>query len=227
MSQLEKLLLRYQNQFATIIPHHLQHGRAVVLDLNSELSPFYTIAPQDTKQLTNITQQLIQENNADIAIGQYAENRFIYRDNPLFISKEKTRQIHLGIDLTVPAGTPVLAPLNSTIHSFKDNSTRGDYGPTIILQHQLENTIFYTLYGHLSRESLSPLTIGQAIAKGELFAHVGTTMENGSWPIHLHFQIIHDLQNHFGDYPGSIAEDEKEFYLQNCPNPNLILNISL
>ena len=68
------------------------------------------------------------------------------------------RTIHLGVDLFAPPGTAVLAPLRASVHAFADNAAPLDYGPVIILQHETdERDAFFTLYGHLSRESLAGL----------------------------------------------------------------------
>ena len=150
--------------------------------------------------------------------------RDIYQHRQLF-NQQKIRNLHLGIDLTVPVDTPVASPLAAIVHSFKDNQALGDYGPTIILQHQLNKQVFYTLYGHLARASLQHMQQGRALAIGEVFAHVGDADENGAWVPHLHFQIIEDIGDYYGDYPGVCAANEKEHYLQNCPDPNLILRL--
>jgi hypothetical protein len=49
--------------------------------------------------------------------------------------------------------------------------------------------------------------------------------ENGQWPPHLHFQVIIDMEFKKGDYPGVCKLNEKEKYLRNCPNPDLILQM--
>ena len=38
----------------------------------------------------------------------------------------------------VERGKSVHAPLTSTVHSFANNEGQGNYGPTIILQHELQ-----------------------------------------------------------------------------------------
>ena len=50
---------------------------------------------------------------------------------------------------------PIHAALDGTIHSFQNNTALGDYGPTIILSHEIEGFKFHTLYGHLSEASLN------------------------------------------------------------------------
>ena len=63
------------------------------------------------------------------------------------------------------------------------------------------------------------------IKKGDVFAAFGIPYENGHWPPHLHFQAIIDMQGMKGDYPGVCAYSEKEKYLDNCPDPDLILKM--
>ena len=159
------------------------------------------------------------DNYRIVGIGKYDEDRIIYRQ-----SLSTTRSVHLGMDVFVAAGTPVFAPLTGKVHSFQDNDARGDYGPTIILEHQIEGYTFYTLYGHLSRDSLN-VTVGQEISQGEKFARIGNYPINGNWPPHLHFQIITDMLGKEGDFPGVCALSERDYWLSICPDPNLILRI--
>ena len=102
----------------------------------------------------------------------------------------------------------------------------GDYGPTLILQHKINGFTFHTLYGHLSLESLSDKKIGDKITKGEQIATLGLPPTNGDYAPHLHFQIIIDMENKTGDYPGVCSEKTLEYYANNCPNPNVLLKIN-
>ena len=55
-------------------------------------------------------------------------------------------------------GTVIYAPIKGVVHQIQDNKSELDYGPTVILKHQLEDgPVFYTLYGHLSRECLNAI----------------------------------------------------------------------
>lgn len=164
---------------------------------------------------------------AKIAFGGYNEKRNFYERSFIF-NDEKTespRNIHIGLDLWIDAGTSVLAPLDGTVHSFQDNQGLGNYGPTIILEHMLGERMFYTLYGHLSRRSIKNLCFGQIVEAGEKIGELGSTKVNGDYAPHLHFQIIHDLQGFIGDYPGVVAQKDLDPYLENCPDPNLLLKI--
>jgi len=58
-----------------------------------------------------------------------------------------------------------------------------------------------------------------------VFTEFGMRFENGNWPPHLHFQIIIDIGNWQGDYPGVCKFSERERWLQNCPDPDIILQL--
>lgn len=135
------------------------------------------------------------------------------------------RRLHLGVDIWGPVGTKVMAPLNGIVHSFAFNNNDSDYGATIILTHNIDGVSFHTLYGHLSLNSLKNLYEGQPVTKGEVIAEFGMRFENGNWPPHLHFQIITDMGNWKGDYPGVCRFSEREQWLTSCPDPNLLLKM--
>jgi hypothetical protein len=153
------------------------------------------------------------------AWGGYLEDRHVYAQHALFCDQEEARSIHLGIDIWAPAGYAVCAPVSGTIHSFQDNAGPGNYGPTVILEHHLQVVDFFSLYGHLSRESLIPLKAGYEIAAGEVIGHIGTEIENGNWLPHLHFQVMASLVGNTGDFPGVCTRTEAPFWAGICPDP--------
>jgi len=166
------------------------------------------------------------KHNGQVAYGGYLEHRNLYQRSTVFKNSEsEERNIHIGLDLWVAAGTKVLAALDGIVHSFQNNNNLGDYGPTILLEHVLNNHTFYTLYGHLSLDSLTHLKIGQKVVKGETIATLGSSDVNGDYAPHLHFQIIQNLGNSHGDYPGVCSSTKVSFYKENCPDPKLLLNL--
>ena len=107
----------------------------------------------------------------DPAYGGYGEDRSVYTQ-PLFApAGEEPRTVHLGLDIFAPAGTDVMTPLSGRVHSSRINDNPGDYGPTLILEHDAAGLKFHTLYGHLSRDSLKGLKPGTAFMAGERIAH--------------------------------------------------------
>ena len=160
-----------------------------------------------------------QQQGGQVGYGGYGENRLLYWNSPHFGAEGERRTIHLGIDLWAPAGTPVFASLEGRVHSFAYNDQVLDYGATIVLEHELGSQRFYTLYGHLALSSLTGLSAGQAIAKGQAFANLGPPAENGGWPPHLHLQLILDMQGYTGDFPGVARRSEAARWLEVCPDP--------
>jgi murein DD-endopeptidase MepM/ murein hydrolase activator NlpD len=170
--------------------------------------------------------KVVEDKKGKVAYGGYLEQRNLYADKASFSgNSEAQRNIHLGIDYWCAAGTKVIAPLFGSVHSFKNNATVGDYGPTIILEHKLQGYRFYTLYGHLSLESLQNLQIGKQFEAGSLLGTLGTAAINVNYAPHLHFQIIQDIQGYQGDYPGVSSLTDLDYYKKNCPDPNLLLKI--
>ena len=135
------------------------------------------------------------------------------------------RNIHLGIDFWCGVNTPVVSVMKGKIHSFNNNTALGDYGPTIILKHEIEGFVFYTLYGHLSLASLEGLIVGAKIEAGEVIGYLGSSLVNGNYAPHLHFQIIKEIGESFGDFKGVTSLKNKEEDFLNCPDPNLLLKI--
>ena len=177
----------------------------------------------DTIRFTDWINVQLASNHCRYGIGGYNEHRVIYARSTLFDKGEEPRRLHLGVDIWGPALCPIYCPIDATIHSFAYNDNYGDYGATIILEHNLDSQILHTLYGHLSLASLNSLELGQFIPQGKHFADFGDIPENGHWPPHLHFQLIFDMQDMKGDFPGVCRFSERENYLQNCPDPQLIL----
>jgi murein DD-endopeptidase MepM/ murein hydrolase activator NlpD len=219
---LRLLLKRHQPEFGKTVDLDLNAPTVAKLDF-SAANPLLTLKNlRKTPAFTRVVKTMLQEKNAETGIGGYLEDRVIYRRSHIFQETEP-RSLHLGIDIWAPAGTFVYSPLPAVVHSFQDNAEFGDYGPTIILQHELEGVPFFTLYGHLSRESLYSLEEGNAIEKGHKIAEFGPFPENGDWPPHLHFQVIADIQDMEGDFPGVCKPSEKSLFTAICPDPNLIL----
>ncbi len=226
-STLEEILDRNRENFADVLPIG-ENDCLLMMDLTSQNLDLSDDVIADNQKFISYVNNKLSALNCSFGIGGYNELRSIYARSELFSSgdNKEPRRLHLGIDIWGTAGTTVSAPIDGTIHSFANNDSDGDYGATIILQHQLEGETFYTLYGHLSAEDLVHLKEGTTLKKGEVFAHLGTTEENGNWPPHLHFQIIHDMGDRKGDYPGVCAKSEGGAFIANSPNPELILKLN-
>tara|TARA_B110000902_G_scaffold238340_1_gene286129 strand:- start:5318 stop:6001 length:684 start_codon:yes stop_codon:yes gene_type:complete len=210
-----------------VIAPSVDYSAYVPIDLskdNKALENFDTSCSQSWMAYIN---QYLQDRNKSVAFGGYLETRSIYTRSTHFETKNalESRNIHLGIDLWCAAETPVLAAFDGVVHSFQNNTNHGDYGPTIVLKHCIKGVAFYTLYGHLSKSSIKTLHKNTQIFKEQVIGHLGDADVNGDYAPHLHFQIIKDIANSEGDYPGVSSKNDLAFYRDNCPDPNLVLKL--
>lgn len=225
MNSLETLLSKFRPlkaidptiSYHSYIPIDLSHNNK---DLTEELL-------DNASDFENYIEEYLAKNKSQVAYGGYNELRNLYKKNSIFNEKDsEERNIHIGMDLWIKAGTPVLAALDGKVHSFGFNAGPGNYGPTIILEHTFESHTFYTLYGHLSLENIEEIEIGEEFKRGEKIGILGDPSVNGGYAPHLHFQIIKNIEDSFGDYPGVSSKSNLNYYLENCPDPNLLLKIN-
>jgi 4-aminobutyrate aminotransferase-like enzyme/Ser/Thr protein kinase RdoA (MazF antagonist) len=163
--------------------------------------------------------------HASVGIGRYCEDREVYHTDAYADPDGGCpRTVHLGVDLFAPAGTPVRSPLPGRVHLFGVNPAPLDYGPMVVLEHHTDKgTAFFTLYGHLSMQSLDGLETGAAVAAGEQIATIGAPEVNGGWAPHVHVQLLVDLLGRGRDVPGVAAMDELGVWQSVSPDPNLVL----
>ncbi len=202
---------------------------ALIFDLSPESPSIPDLGTlSDVETVTKILFDQIDSSNSQVGIGRYAEPRLLYASDNYVepnTSFPERRTIHLGLDLFLPAESKVLSPLDGRVHSLKNNDVNLDYGPTIILEHAVDGLLFYTLYGHLTSDSLDHLQVGDIVEKGQEFCKIGDYPVNGNWPPHLHFQVITDLLDMKGTFPGVALPTQKNTWLNLSPNPSLLVNL--
>jgi len=217
---LHSLLRKNLHAFKPIFSPALTQANSVAMDLSAGNREFAGLGEAEFDQA--IVRKLASA-NAIAGVGGYLEKRSLYQHTDLF-QGDAERCIHIGVDVFMPAGTPLFAPLGGELHSFANRQVQGDYGAVIILRHRLDGVEFHSLYGHLSESSLQGLREGQSIRAGDPIAQIGARPTNGNWPPHLHFQLIKDLQGSRDcDYLGVVRPDEVDFYRENCPDPTCLL----
>jgi murein DD-endopeptidase MepM/ murein hydrolase activator NlpD len=223
MKPLMELLSRCEA--SKVLAPSILYSEYVPLDLSISNPTIHHLATAEDYGI--FIQKHLDANAGKIAFGGYQEIRNLYQRSTVFkADNSEERNIHIGLDLWINETASVHAALGGTIHSLQNNTALGDYGPTIIIQHQLEEYVFYTLYGHLSEESLIGKQVGDTVEKGEQIANLGLPPINGDYAPHLHFQIILDMENKVGDYPGVCSSTRLNHYTTNCPDPNLLLKIN-
>lgn len=199
-----------------------------------------TLDPTDSTRFDRLLFDPMRDAGAAIGIGRYDEVRWWYTGEAFRTPRDGIdawRTVHLGIDLFAEPGTAVRAPLAGTVVSVRDNAGRLDYGPTVIIEHEIpagtasggeaaEATVrFRTLYGHLSPETLARVAPGRTVRAGEEIGWIGAPPRNGDWAPHLHFQIIVDPLDHEGTFPGVAAPGERAVWRSLSPDPNTLLAI--
>ena len=225
----ERWLRTHSGEVGPVVEADLE--RAAVFDLSVDSPEFES--PAQASDVAAMTTRLfgrMREAGATAGIGRYDEARLMYASDAFAGSAgehPERRTVHIAVDLFLEAGSPVLAPLPGIVHSLRDNAQRLDYGPTVILEHRPEGApAFWTLYGHLTGDSLEGLSVGSSVARGQRIGRIGAPPGNGDWPPHVHFQIITDMLDRDGEFPGVAAASQREVWESLSPDPNAILRIS-
>lgn len=224
---MEELLKTHAKAFHPVVPFE-KGDKLLLMDFTAANAALTDEILLNTNLFIRYINHQIHGAGARYGIGGYNEHRTVYSRSKVFDAPHggEPRRLHLGTDIWGKPYTKVMAPLNGIVHSFAFNNAYGDYGATIILTHNLDGLVFHTLYGHLSLNSIKNIQEGDRIRKGDVFCEFGIPFENGQWPPHLHFQIIRDMEGMKGDYPGVCKFSEREKYLANCPDADLVLNLT-
>jgi len=226
MKTFEQIIDAKASEIHKVVDFDIENDKLLPLDFTAANTELTDGILDNTDSFSAWVNQKLTINKARYGIGGYNEHRTIYSRSAHFSTLEEPRRLHLGVDIWAPAGIPVYNFYPATVHSFANNDTFGDYGATIILNYNIDGFEFNALYGHLSLSSIDQLQEGQLINAGQQFATLGTKEENGNWPPHLHFQIIKDTDAFKGDYPGVCKFSERDQYLSNCPDPNIVLKFT-
>ena len=151
-------------------------------------------------------------------VSPYLERRdTLLKDCPQMVADK--RFIHLGLDVIVPVGTPLHAPLEATVADSGYESGEGNYGGYVLLQHDCPFfETFYSFYGHLCKDRLP--AIGKTFPAGSAFARIGDFHENGNWFYHTHLQVItrKGLQTGYA-FKGYCADEDLAEINDLCPSP--------
>jgi 4-aminobutyrate aminotransferase-like enzyme len=224
--QIQRWLSANTAAFNAVIPEKLQSSPCL-LDLSLGSRKIYD-ADDDIPSLSKKLFAYIESQGALCGVGRYCENRGLYQSD-LFLAdnNNEPRTFHVGVDLFAPEDTPVMTPLDGRVLSVTDNNRDLDYGPTVIIEHDAGGQSFYTLFGHLSVATLKHAEAGQAVRAGDIIGWIGTYPRNGNWPPHVHFQIMMDMLDHQGDFPGVARLSEAWYWRGLCLNPNLVLGLDL
>jgi len=130
-------------------------------------------------------------------------------------------QVHHGVDLVHPLGTPLVAAADGVV-IFAGNDFVTKFGPDnnyygylVVIQHNFlsaEGLPVYTLYGHMQQVTVQA---GQALHEGDV---IGTVGESGvARGPHLHFEVRVGDPYDFG------ATRNPELWLRPFPNEGVLV----
>src|SRR6185503_2009122 len=173
---LTTILSHSKEDFSRVVPFDPSKNKLIAFDLSESNPELDESITGDIASFIKWVNEKLSDAGARYAIAGYAEHRGLYRFSKVFDAAtvgDEPRRLHLGTDIWGKPHTAVMAPMDGIVHSFAFNDNPGDYGATIILSHILEGNSFYTLYGHLSLNSIKNLQEGDRIHKGDVFAEFG------------------------------------------------------
>lgn len=221
-------LQRQSPSFAPLLGRDLRTTPVAALDFSAGSMLISSDASENAPaELDRRVQRALAEQGATIGAGGYDEARLIYHwpNEPKSV---EPRTIHIGLDLSLAAGSPLYAPMDGVVHGFENADQYHDYGPLIVLRHatdDAEPVEFFSFYGHLTRDSLDGLAIGQRIEKGTEFARIGSAPTNGNWWAHVHVQLVTDMLDVPCNVDGAVRASQRRVWKSVFPDPNLMLGI--
>ena len=125
------------------------------------------------------------------------------------------------------AGTSVHALADGVVERVDDESIAGGYGPVITLRHEpADGPGFFTLYGHLDRAVDGGGGRAYRWRRRAPSPRWDAPPDNGNWPPHLHFQLMTDLLDLDGPFPGVALPDHWTTWSSLCPSPAAALGLT-
>lgn len=162
-------------------------GKPYIFDFSSNNPKVLAYNLFDFEEFNDMIFKELEASSHQWGIGKYLEERkTLLRAYPNII--EEQRYYHLGLDIVVPYNTPLFSPLDAEVYKTGKETTVGNYGGYVILKHDINDVVFYSLYGHLKTPHL--INVGEKIKAGQAFAHIGQESDSGGWFCHVHLQIL-------------------------------------
>lgn len=191
------------------------NGNPAFLDYS--IQEFTSINPRNQDEIEIYNKSLLVKQNSSWAIGGYLEDR-----SHILIGthiREEWRIFHLWVDIIFPAGTKLHSPLDGKIYEKWYEPWDGNYWGYIIIEHCINDSSFFILYGHLSYNSI---TNKEIITGWEQFATLGGKSENGNWFEHLHLQVFTGKDLEKWKNKGYCSANDLLVIRNYCPDPMFI-----
>ena len=132
-----------------------------------------------------IAAQLQSTSSAPLPAGpiRYGAGQLIWPVDGAVVSGFGPRwgRMHEGVDIAVPAGTPIRAAAAGSVVLLQSEASSGGYGNFTCLDH---GGGLQTCYAHQSSFAVGS---GQSVAQGDVIGYVGCT--GHCYGDHLHFEV--------------------------------------
>ena len=133
------------------------------------------------------------------------ERSTVLRQYPQMI--DEGRIYHAGLDIVVPEGFELYAPISGRVLCTGKEEEVGSYGGYVVLEHSHGSEKFYSLYGHLCSKHM--VKEGDVLKIGQPFGTIGSHSDSGGWFTHTHLQIITQHAYDAGRmFQGYVAADD-------------------
>jgi len=135
----------------------------------------------DLEEQSRVLERFYAENTVMLAstpsiwpVRGYFSSTYGHRKDPF----TGARAMHYGIDISTPAGRPVVATADGIVLYA---ARRGTYGNIVVIDHKFD---MMTRYAHLSKFAVKA---GTRVKRGDVIAYVGST--GRSRAPHLHYEV--------------------------------------
>ncbi len=177
-------------------------------------------ASYDKRNFDVFQRQIMDElrnSGAEWGIGRYLEERRnLLSDYPQIVNEG--RIYHLGLDIIVPPGYTLFAPIDGRVWRADIEEGVGNYGGFLILEHHQGDTVFYSFYGHLVSDHL--VHEGDTVKGGDPIGIIGERENSGGWFTHTHLQILTERAIREGrEMKGYISANDLPQLEQLFPSP--------
>lgn len=157
-----------------------------MFDLYTQMPPGLLDDPESQQFAEGFQRWIEHLLHVDLIHGGWMENRTHLLSSVEYLRKKDTF-LHLGVDVSVHAGTEILAPSSGRVlHTGTDVPCEGGWGGHVVQLIEFQGQQCTLIAAHLGPILVRP---GDEVQKGAVLGIVGTKEENGGWGEHLHVQL--------------------------------------
>jgi 4-aminobutyrate aminotransferase-like enzyme/Ser/Thr protein kinase RdoA (MazF antagonist) len=178
-------------------------------------------AARQPEEAERLWRSIVDKDGIELGIGPWGEERPVYSSDAFrsVFAPDQRRSLHLGLDLFVPAGSNVRTPIDGVVVDLFETDVALDYGHAVLLKHEPEGLAFYSLWGHLSAQTVQDRKVDEKLKAGEVIGQLGDTHENGNWQPHVHIQLISYQPERAGDVIGAGEPGYRDMWRELFPDP--------